>query len=244
MSTTTLARVRASTYARASTTHRLRLLALGAVAGPLLFTLAWIGLGVFQPAMQTSFGVIGGLAGAISNPISGLGVGPLATQFNVAFVVCGLLQTIGCVAAVQVLAAERRSFPRQLCAALLAVPPVCLSLAGIFTLASALVVHIVVGTLLFLMPVVSFAATGRLLRGVPIHRRLGSGLIAAAPLTLLLFIGYSLSFDQATAAAGLGIAGLTERILMLEVQAWYVVLGWAAFRCSHSLMADTRQRRR
>jgi hypothetical protein len=226
MSTTTLTLA----HATAPTTRRARCLALGAVAGPLLFTLAWIGLGVFQPPTLSLYGVMGGLTGAISNPISGLGVGPLATQFNVAFVVCGLLQAIGCIAAVQVLAADRRAFPRQLCAAGLAVSPICLSLAGVFTLASALVVHIIVGTLLFLTPVVSFLATGLLLRGTPSHRRLGSALIAAAPLTLLLFIAYSVSFDQATAAAGLGIAGLTERILMLEVQAWYVVLGWMAFR--------------
>jgi hypothetical membrane protein len=208
----------------------MRVLALGAVAGPLLFTLAWIGLGVFQPATLTSFGMMGGLTGAISNPISGLGVGPMAAQFNVAFVVCGLLQAIGCIAAVQVLAADCRPLPRRLCAALLAISPVCLGLAGIFTLASALVVHILVGTLLFLTPVVSFLATGLLLRGVPSRRRLGSALIAASPLTLLLFVAYSLSFDQSTAAAGLGIAGLTERILMFEVQVWYVVLGWTAFR--------------
>jgi hypothetical protein len=49
-------------------------------------------------------------------------------------------------------------------------------------------------------------------------------------LTLVLFSVYSMSFDQASAAAGVGAAGLTERILMLEVQAWYVVLGWTAFR--------------
>jgi hypothetical membrane protein len=231
MSTMTLPRAEQAAYAAVSATRRrMRVLALGAVVGPLLFTLAWIGLGVLQPPVQTAFGVMGGLSGAISNPISGLGVGPLAAQFNVAFVVCGLLQAIGCIAAMQVLAADRRPLSRQLCAGLLAVSPVCLSLAGVFTLASALVVHIIVGTLLFLTPVVSFLATGLLLRGIPSHRRLGSALIAAAPLTLLLFIAYSLSFDQATAAAGLGIAGLTERILMLEVQAWYVVLGWAAFR--------------
>jgi hypothetical protein len=230
MSTSTVARSEPAPYAVASIPVRLRILALGAVAGPLLFTLAWIGLGILQPPTLTAYGLMGGLAGAISNPISGLGVGPVATQFNIAFVVCGLLQAVGCIAAVQVLAADRRRLPRLLCAALLAVSPVCPSLAGVFTLASALLVHIVVGTLLFLTPVVSFAATGLLLRGIPSHRRLGTALIAAAPLTLLLFVAYSLSFDQATAAAGLGIAGLTERVLMLEVQAWYVVLGWAAFK--------------
>jgi len=33
-------------------------------------------------------------------------------------------------------------------------------------------------------------------------------------------------------AAGVGVAGLTERILVIEVQAWYVAMGWLAFRIS------------
>jgi len=208
----------------------LNLLALGAVAGPLLFTLAWIGFGVLQPPTLTPFGVLGGLSGAISNPISGLGVGPFAAQFNTAFVVCGLLQAIGCVAALECLASGSRRLPRTLCEGLLAISPLGLALAGLFTLASALVLHIVAGTLVFASPVVSFLATGLLLRVIPAYRRIGIGLLLASPLTLLLFIAYSTSFDQATVAAGLGIAGATERILMLEIQAWYVVLGWLAFR--------------
>jgi hypothetical membrane protein len=207
-----------------------RLLALGAVAGPLLFTLAWIGFGVFQPPLLTPFGVLGGLSGAISNPISGLGVGPFANQFNTAFVVCGLLQAIGCVAALECLASGNRRLPRTVCDGLLAISPLGLAMAGVFTLASALVLHVVAGTLVFATPVVGFLATGLLLRGIPAHRRLGIGLLVASPLTLLLFVAYSMSFDQATVAAGLGIAGATERVLMLEVQAWYVAMGWIAFR--------------
>jgi hypothetical protein len=70
-------------HATAAAAHRsveptTRWLALGAVAGPVLFELAWIVLGVLQPATMTPYGVLGGLSGAISNPISGLGVGPNA----------------------------------------------------------------------------------------------------------------------------------------------------------------------
>jgi hypothetical protein len=230
MSTYTLTRAQSRRLSVPRTFSLTRLLALAAVAGPLLFTLAWIGFGVLQPATLTSFGVLGGLSGAISNPISGLGVGPLAAQFNTAFVVCGLLQAIGCVAALECLAPRSGRLPRTLCQGLLAISPVGLAMAGLFTLASALVLHIIAGTLVFATPVVSFLATGLLLRRIPAHRRIGVSLLVASPLTLLLFIAYSMSFDQATVAAGLGIAGLTERILMLEVQAWYVVLGWLAFR--------------
>ena len=46
----------------------------------------------------------------------------------------------------------------------------------------------------------------------------------------LAFVLYAMSFNQAGVAAGEGIAGLTERIMMLEVSAWYVAMGWKAFR--------------
>jgi hypothetical membrane protein len=228
MLTPTLSRAHPSALTRPISLARL--LALGAVVGPLLFTLAWIGFGLLQPPTLTAYGVIGGIPGAISNPISGLGVGPFAAEFNTAFVVCGLLQAIGCVAAVRSIASASRRLPRTVCEALLALSPLGLAMAGVFTIASALVLHIVAATLLFATPVVSFPATGGLLRGISGYRRLGTGLLVAGPLTLLLFIAYSMSFDQAATASGLGIAGATERVLMLEVQAWYVVLGWRAFR--------------
>src|SRR5262245_35673132 len=59
-----------------------RRLALGAAVGPVLFTLAWIVLGLLQPTTVTPYGVAGGVSGAISQPISGLGVGPHAAPFN------------------------------------------------------------------------------------------------------------------------------------------------------------------
>jgi hypothetical membrane protein len=225
-----LVTMRAQTAAGATSERRItRVLALGALAGPILFTTAWIYFGLLRPAVMTPYGVVGGIWGTITNPISGLGVGPNATQFNAAFVVCGVLQTIGCVAALACLATGRPARRVAVTAGLLAVSPMCLTLVGFFTLESALLAHIVLGTLLFLTPVISLPLTGRLLEGGPDLRPLATALLIAGPVTLVLLIVYSISFNQATAAAGLGVAGLTERILMLEVQAWYVVLGWVAF---------------
>ncbi len=225
----------ATTTASASLAHPRRAsqwLALGAVAGPVLFTLAWLILGLLQPAASTPFGVIGGLSGTISNPISGIGVGPNAAVFNAAFVVCGLLQLVGAVGALESTGSSRRRGLRIASDVLLALSPLALSLVGIFTLGNALLLHIVFGMLLFVSPVLSFLVTGIYLRGVQTTnwRRFGTLLLLASPLTLLLFVGYSISFDQVTVAAGQGVAGLTERVLMLEIQAWYVALGWRAFR--------------
>jgi hypothetical membrane protein len=215
-------------------------LALGASVGPLLFTLAWIGFGLLRPPTPTPFGVVGGLTGTISNPISGLGVGPDATAFNTFFVVCGLLQLVGTLGAMHTIPSGGRTRRHMLCTVLLAILPLCLALAGIFTLASALDIHIVVGMLLFTTPVLSFLVTGLFLRGSLGWKGFGTALVLGSPLTLLLFLVYSASFDQATAAAGLGVAGLTERVLLLEIQSWYVVLGWLAFRQRCSSLGSTR----
>jgi hypothetical protein len=45
-----------------------------------------------------------------------------------------------------------------------------------------------------------------------------------------LTIVFFANFDMTTMAAASGVAGLTERILVLEVFAWYVAIGWIAFR--------------
>src|SRR5579862_8413845 len=63
-----------------------RAASLGAIAGPALFLTAWIVLGVLQPVTRTDYGLMGGIAGAVTNPISALGVGPNAGLFNCAFV--------------------------------------------------------------------------------------------------------------------------------------------------------------
>ena len=55
-------------------------------------------------------------------------------------------------------------------------------------------------------------------------------MLLGSPLTLVLWIVYSASFDVATVAAGLGYAGLTERVLTIEVHAWFIAMGWRAFR--------------
>ena len=130
----------------------LRWLALGAVLGPLLFELAWIVLGVLQPPTMTPYGVLGGVSGAISNPISGLGVGPNAALFNAAFVVCGLVQLVGVVAVLSLTGGPRWSRLRVASLVLLALSPIGLVMAGIFTLDS-LVLHLTAALLLFVTPV-------------------------------------------------------------------------------------------
>jgi hypothetical protein len=209
-----------------------RWLALGAIMSPVLFTLAWIVLGVLQPATKTEYGLMGGVSGAISNPISGLGVGSHAGVFNAAFVLCGLLGAAGVVGVFQTTRASGRAAARWACAALLALSPLGLAIAGIFTLASSIVLHNLAALLLFAIPVPGFLAAGFYFRRIPRLQRFGSWLLVGSPVTLVLLILFVRSFDLAAVAAGLGVAGLTERALLLEIQAWYVAMGWLAFRRS------------
>ena len=75
-------------------------LALGAVAGPILFTLAWFILGFLSPGYSL-YGILIAPYSPISQPVSGLGLGPTGTLMNTAFVLCGLLQLVGVVGVFQ-----------------------------------------------------------------------------------------------------------------------------------------------
>lgn len=207
-------------------------LAFGAIAGPVLFAIAWIVLGVLQPATKTDYGVMGGISGAISNPISGLGVGPHAQLFNAAFVLCGMMLLAGVIGVFQIIMSSARPAVRRTSTALMAISPIGLAMAGIFTLQSSVALHTVAAGLLFYVPVVGFLVTGIFLRRIPRHQRLGALLLVASPLTLVLVLLYSSTFDVATIVAGHGIAGLTERVLLVEIHAIYVALGFSALRRS------------
>jgi hypothetical protein len=220
-----------ATLSHPSTPHSrtFRQLALGAVIGPVLFTLAWIVLGILQPPTRDMYGVMGGISGAISNPISGLGVGPEAQLFNAAFVLCGFLTLAGVVGVFQTLGTNR-PISSLISMILMVLSPLGLEMAGVYTLAISIPLHMLAAALLFLTPVVSFIVAGLCFRSIPDWRRFGTWLMIGSPLTLLLFVLYAMSFNQAGVAAGEGVAGLTERIMMLEVSAWYVAMGWKAFR--------------
>lgn len=209
-----------------------RVLAFGAILGPVLFAIAWIVLGVLQPATKTDYGVMGGISGAVSNPISGLGVGPYAQLFNAFFVLCGLITLAGVVGVFQIIMANARPAARRTSTTLMAISPLGLVMAGVFTLQSSVALHTVAAGLLFIVPVVAFLVTGLFLRRIPRHRRLGVLLLVASPVTLVLALLYGSTFNVAAIAAGHGIAGLTERILLVEIHAIYVILGLAALRRS------------
>jgi hypothetical membrane protein len=207
-----------------------RWLALGAVAGPVLFTLAWVVLGFLSPG-YTLFGTLISPFSPISQPVSGLGLGPTAPFMNAAFVLSGLLLLAGVIGVLQTTRASSLAAARWACAALLALSALGLVVDGIFHLDSPLP-HLAGFLLASATPVLSFLAAGLFFRRIPRWRRFGNWLLLGSPLTLLLVVLFFLTFDPAAAGANQGVAGLTERILNTEVVAWFVTMGWLAFRRS------------
>ena len=99
---------------------------------------------------------------------------------------------------------------------------------GVFTLEHFLFHFLGFG--LALTTVVGFPVVGYLLRRVQGWRGFGSWLIVAGPVTLALTVLYFATFTPTIDGVRHGVAGLTERILVLELQAWYVAIGWLVFR--------------
>ena len=218
----------AKTAAQASP-EATRWLALGAVAGPVLFTLAWVVLGFLSPG-YTAWGTRIAPYSPISQGISGLGLGITAPFMNTAFVFSGLLILAGVVSIFQGIR-EMGALARWSCTVLLALSPLGMAVDGIFTLESFLP-HMVGFLLGIASPVLSFVVIGLLLRRVQRWRRFGSWLLLASPLTLVLLVLFFLTFSPTVAGTQTGVAGLTERILVVEVLAWFVAMGWLAFRRS------------
>jgi hypothetical protein len=149
---------------------------------------------------------------------------------NVAFVLGGLLLLAGIVGSFQSIR-ELGAVTRLVCTVLLALSAAGMAMDGIFTLES-FFPHLIGFLLGAGLPVLSFLIVGLLLRRVPRWRRFGSWLLLGSPLTLALLVLYFMTFSPTAAGAKTGVAGLTERILVMEVHAWFVALGWLAFQRS------------
>jgi hypothetical protein len=215
-----------------------RWLILGAVVGPVLFTLAWVILGLLSPG-YTLWGQRIAPYSPISQPVSGLGLGSTAPFMNAAFILSGLLTIAGVIGIFQATKTSSRIGMRRACTVLLILSPLGSVIDGIFTLESSSFIHLFVGFLLgCLTPVASFLVAGLFFRHLPNFRRFGTWLLLGSPLTLVLLVLFLLTFNAVAAGANQGVAGLTERILIVEVQAWYVAMGLLAFRRSAEKMSE------
>jgi hypothetical protein len=210
---------------RVSTTTRW--LAPAAVAGPVLFTLGWFVLGFFSPGYYSVSGTRIAPYSAMSQAISGLGVGPTAPFANTIFVLSGGLTVVGVVGIVSSLESQLGVVARRTILVLLGLPALSAVVDGIFTIRF-YVLH-TLGFSLALTSMVTFPVTGSLLRRIRSWRRLGSWLILAGPLTLALTIFFLVTFSPAGRATKSDFSGLAERLLVVEIMGWYMVMGWHTF---------------
>ena len=164
----------------------------------------------------------------ISQPISGLGLGVTGPFMNAAFIACGLLLLAGIVGIVRGIDGIGTR-ARWICGALLALAPIGMIVDGAFTLES-FFVHFLGYLVAIGSTVVSFLVVGSVLRRVPRWHRLGSALRIASAVTLVLLVLAQVTFDPIAAGANTGVAGLTERIVVVEALFWFVVMGWFAAR--------------
>lgn len=204
-----------------SSTAALPLLApLGAAA----FTVSWVVLGARSPGYRM-FDVVVPSYSAISQPVSGLGLGATATAMNAAFVLSGALVAVGAWATASTWPATPRPRLRRWARVLLASSGAGMVTCGVFTLES-VELHSLGFLLAVGAPGVGFVLAGLTLRdGSPAVAR---ALLVAGPLTLVLMGLFLAVFDPLAAGAGEGYAGLVQRVLVTVVLGTLGALGWRA----------------
>ncbi|WP_158299556.1 DUF998 domain-containing protein [Paenibacillus antri] len=205
----------------------LRLLPLGAIAGPVLFTLAWVVLGFLSDG-YTIYGERIEPYSAVTQPISGLGMGATAPYMNGAFIASGILLFAGLLGVFRRMRDYGKPSIRKACLASFALSPIGLIVCGLYDLEQTLM-HSIGFLLSTGTTVVSFVIGGFYFRDIPNWRRFGNAMLAGSPLTLLLVIFFFMSFDPIAAGQGVGIGGIASRVLALEVLGWFALMGWNAW---------------
>ena len=198
----------------------IKLSGLAATVWPVLFVLLFTLAGFLRPGYS-----------AVSQAVSDLGVGPMAWLLNVPAVILGLVMIALAIGFFQATRPILSRAWRWTAAILIALPGFGYVVGGIFTEDPAtLLVHWVVGAMLGLyFPVITFFVVGLLLLT---HRVRGYGIysLIAAVTTIAAIVVTSLAFAPGSALYGLQVAGLAERVDLVVILSWYVVIGWRLFR--------------
>jgi hypothetical protein len=208
----------------------LRWLAYGAIVGPVLFTMSWLVLG-FVSTGYAMWDIRIDHYSAITQPISGLGLGSTGPVMNAVFVLTGICLIAGAVGVFQSVP-QLSTRTRRLLTGLLALHGLGAILSGIFTL-EAFMLHSL-GFALALSPIITFPIIGRSLRRAPGWEHFARRMRWASPMTLILAVLYFATFNPEAAGDGAGIAGITQRLLIVELQAWILAMGWMSLRVTRS----------
>ncbi len=190
---------------------------LGGVVGPVLFVVMFTAAGVLRPGYSP-----------VHQAISDLGVRPMPWLLNVPLVVLGFLLVVLAVGFFQAMRPVMSLGWRWSCAVLLAFPGLGYATAGIFPETNP--IHWMVGmSLLVVGSLVGFLLVGLQVRRIPPWRGYGIySLLASASLAVLIVL-MNLTFIPTSPLAALRLGGLAERIVFIDLLAWYVVTGWRLF---------------
>jgi hypothetical membrane protein len=196
-------------------------LALAGIVGPVVFVIAFTAAGIARASYSP-----------VHQPISDLGVGQNAWLVDGACVLLWLLLTAFVIAFYRAMRTVMGQGLAGICAALLEVSPLGFGLAGVFTEdPSTLRIHITAAFLAFLGPAVAFFVTALLLRRSSSWSSLAAYSFTASLATLVLVAFMNLLvFRPGSPLASARLGGLTERVVVIEVLAWYVVAGWWLYR--------------
>lgn len=191
------------------------------VLGPVLFTVAWIVLG-FVSTGYKMWDITVSSYSPIMQQISGLGLGNTALFMNAAFILTGLFIILGSIGFARSLTGKIKQ-KRVRFAVLLSLVGIGSIIDGIFTFIY-FMPHMV-GFLLALSPIITFPYMGKELLKDKKWRALGNVMISASPILLILAAIYFISFKPEEAALNVGIAGLTERVLITVLMGYYATIG-------------------
>jgi hypothetical membrane protein len=191
------------------------------VAGPVQFTAVTAAVGWLRPGYST-----------IVQPVSELGVGPLAGLVNVSLLVLGgclVGFAVGFATSTRELLSRRR---RLAGAVLLALPGLGFAAAGLIPLDSPVaVLHWVIGaTLTFYPPPVVLVVVGVWLRRSPRLRALGLLSVGAGVALVPLVAAMYLVFVPGSPFEPWGVGGLVERLVFVVLLGWYVLAAVALGR--------------
>lgn len=192
---------------------------LGAIIGPILFLLAWLLL----EAVRSGYS-------PVSQPISALAIGQNGIYMRIAFLLDGILTTVGAIAVFQSLKNKLSATALWVCTLSMSLSPLGVLWAGIFTM-NLLALHTAGAVIACGIPVITFPIVGFKLRCVPGWKSFGTWMMVMGCLvTLILLVGFDTSVPVTQMATGGGDYGLWQRLLFIEVQAWYVALAWVGLR--------------
>jgi hypothetical membrane protein len=190
---------------------------LGGVVGPILFVVTFTVAGFLRPGYSPVY-----------QAVSDLGVGDNGWILNASLVILGLLISGFAISFYRTVRPEAGPALRFVIALLIALVGVGFALAGIFPETTPM--HWVLSApLVFLGAPLAFFTSGLLLRDDRAWRGWAIYSLIASLATVVLIPILFYTFSPSTPPSA-QVGGLMERVVFIEILAWYVAFGWRLFR--------------